>query len=81
MSQESSQQPNNVDASRSMRGSTAAPKCEYCLQHHADEESCECADCKCDLHPHFIERWRDGVNRLAVCPDCYDVRRAAVVSN
>ena len=57
------------------------PKCDYCLQHHAADDSCQCADCKCDLHPHFIERWRDGVIRLAVCPDCYDVRRAAVGSN
>ena len=58
-----------------------APKCEYCLQYHAADDSCQCADCKCELHPHFIERWREGVNRLAVCPNCYDVRRAAVGSN
>ena len=57
------------------------PKCDYCLQHHAHDASCECADCKCKLHPQFIERWREGVKRLAICPDCYDVRRAAVGSN
>ena len=56
-------------------------KCEYCLQHHAADDSCECADCKCDLHPHFIERWRDGVKRLALCPVCWDIRRAAIGSN
>lgn len=57
------------------------PKCDYCLQHHADDDTCRCADCECELHPQFIERWREGVNRLAVCPDCYDLRRAAVGSN
>lgn len=52
-------------------------KCGYCLQQHDEESHCQCADCKCELHPHFIERYRDGDRRLAICPDCYNIRRSS----
>ena len=58
--------------------SEKAERCEYCLQEHADDELCACADCECALHPHFIERWTVGGHRLAICPSCYDKRVSAI---
>ena len=64
------------DPQKQQCGTAKTPHCEYCLQDHAEDGSCFCADCKCDMHPEFIVPYRDGDTRIALCPDCYDIRRS-----